>query len=358
MAGPAIMPAEALRFLRRKRLRRSRHWLDVWGTEHAQAFAVAQMTELDMVLQTHRELQRALRAGETLETFRGRLEPWLVEKGWRPRGRGGSVPRRLERIYLTNLRAAAAAGHWDRIQRRRKVLPYLVYRLGPSREHRPDHAAWAGTCLPVGHPWWNTHYPPNGWGCKCLVVQVAEPPRGARTEAPPLDPREWRNPATGQIVEVPRGIDPGWAYNASDHAVPGLAQALTSRLQRLARPRVGVRGAGRAAVERLIRGAIETYLGGPAFARFVQRRANAAPRGDLGAPVALLAPAAQERIGARTPVVVLADAAAAGAAVERWRGVQAALDSAAPRDRGGGRWAFGAWTIEVVDGLPRVSSGP
>ena len=31
----------------------------------------------------------------------------------------------------------------------------------------------AGTLLPVDDPWWQTHYPPNGWGCKCWVRQVS-----------------------------------------------------------------------------------------------------------------------------------------------------------------------------------------
>lgn len=32
-------------------------------------------------------------------------------------------------------------------------------------------------------------------------------------EAPPLDLRPWKNPATGKIEMVPRGIDPSFAYN-------------------------------------------------------------------------------------------------------------------------------------------------
>jgi uncharacterized protein with gpF-like domain len=29
---------------------------------------------------------------------------------------------------------------------------------------RPMHAAWHNTVLPFDHPFWKTHYPPNGWG--------------------------------------------------------------------------------------------------------------------------------------------------------------------------------------------------
>ena len=234
MAGKAVLPREAIAFLRAKGLKPSRHWLSVWREEHASAFTVAQMTRQDLLRQTHRELQRVLRKGETFESFQERLQPWLEAKGWAPTGRGGDVPTRLRRIYHTNLRAAHLAGQWDGIQRTKQLLPWLVYGRSISEEKRQDHLAWVGLCLRADDPWWNTHYPPNGWGCKCWVRQVAEPPAGTVTRAPRIRKREWANPATGEIVEVPEGIDPGWDYNAAAHAGLGTVQALTDRLQRMA----------------------------------------------------------------------------------------------------------------------------
>ena len=236
MAGPAVLPREAIAFLRAKGLKPSRHWLSVWREEHASAFTVAQMTRQGLLRQTHRELQRVLRKGETFESFQQRLQPWLEAKGWAPTGRGGDIPKRLRRIYHTNLRTAHLAGQWDRIQRTKSLLPWLVYGLGPSEVHREQHAAWAGLCLRVDDPFWRTHMPPNGWGCKCWVRQVAEPPEGATTKAPLIETRPWTNPATGETVHVPRGIDPGWDYNAAEHAGLGTVQALTDRVTRLAAP--------------------------------------------------------------------------------------------------------------------------
>ena len=51
-------------------------------------------------------------------------------------------PRRLKTIYSTNMRTARAAGQWERIQRTKATHPYLLYELGPSGEHRPEHVAW------------------------------------------------------------------------------------------------------------------------------------------------------------------------------------------------------------------------
>ena len=33
------------------------------------------------------------------------------------------------------------------------------------------------------------------------------------TRAPREGTYEWVNPDTGEIIDVPKGIDPGWAYN-------------------------------------------------------------------------------------------------------------------------------------------------
>ena len=37
---------------------------------------------------------------------------------------------------------------------------------------REEHRALHGITLPPSDPFWDTHYPPNGWNCRCRVVQV------------------------------------------------------------------------------------------------------------------------------------------------------------------------------------------
>lgn len=287
----------------------------MWREEHAVAFTVAQMTRDALLAEVHAALLQALREGETLEAFRGRLQPWLEQRGWAPKGMGGDVPTRLARIYRTNLRTARAAGQWDRISRNAELLPYLVYELGPSEQHRPEHAAWAGLCLRVDDPWWNTHYPPNGWGCKCRVRQVAAPPAGSRTEAPAVRLRTWRNPRTGKAKKVARGIDPGWDYHVGGQRTVGVNAALLRRCERAVETR-GPESAARM---------IERHLAGPGFQWFVERpRGRASPerpregkarweaRTELieATPVGLLSPPTAVRMGAASPVVRLIEVVA------------------------------------------------
>nr|DAW69739.1 MAG TPA: minor capsid component [Caudoviricetes sp.] len=88
--------------------------------------------------------------------------------------------RKVDETYNRNyLRAeynfatasAEMAAKWEQYERDGDRY-YLQYRTVGDNHVREEHAAINGTTLPVSHPFWDTHYPPNGWNCRCLVVQV------------------------------------------------------------------------------------------------------------------------------------------------------------------------------------------
>lgn len=62
---------------------------------------------------------------------------------------------------------------------------YLQYRTAGDGKVRPEHAALDGVTLPMSDPFWDEYYPPNGWNCRCTVVQVLRDRYSAtdRTEA-------------------------------------------------------------------------------------------------------------------------------------------------------------------------------
>ena len=67
-------------------------------------------------------------------------------------------------------------------------------------------------------PWFDTHYPPNGFGCRCTVRTLSEHQleREGRqvSQAPPLHRTERINARTGEVYgAVPKGIGVGWDYN-------------------------------------------------------------------------------------------------------------------------------------------------
>ncbi len=235
------VPDEVKSYFSDKGLKPAFSWQDVWGEEHAFAFTVAKAVDLELLTAFASTLQQSIDAGEGLESWKARVLPELARLGWdRPRlvadptGAGKdkevnfAAPRRLETIFWSNVRTARAAGQWERIQRTKEGLPFLLYVRTTSAEPREEHLGWVGLILPVDHPFWETHFPPNGWGCKCSVRQLTarEAARLLKepgyTDIPPEEGfSDFENRRTGEVVKVPFGVDPGWGTN------PGLSRART-----------------------------------------------------------------------------------------------------------------------------------
>lgn len=237
-------PPEASRFFANKGLRPSFSWQDVEPEEHAVAFAVAKAAHMDVLTTIRGELQTALDEGLPFAQFQKSLRPKLQELGWWGYGEArdtttGAVkparlgsPRRLRVIYNANIRSARAAGQWERIQRTKAALPYLQYRLGPSERHRPHHETKDGLILPVDDPFWARWYPPNGWGCKCWIRQLtrAHAERLGVDDSPNVPMREVQNTRTGEIKQVPIGIDPGWERNPGQLRQRAMEDMLAGKL--------------------------------------------------------------------------------------------------------------------------------
>lgn len=48
----------------------------------------------------------------------------------------------------------------------------LQYRTAKDDKVRPEHARLDGVTLPPSDQFWEEYFPPNGWNCRCTVVQV------------------------------------------------------------------------------------------------------------------------------------------------------------------------------------------
>ena len=129
--------------------------------------------------------------------------------------------RRLDVIYETNLRTAEAAGRWKQMEVLKKERPYLRYVCMNLPTSRKEHMAWHGLIFPKDHPFWDTHYPPNGWRCRCMVQELSEKDlsrHGLKVSDGskiPYDGTEpWYDKRNDRTLEVSRGVDPAFNYNA------------------------------------------------------------------------------------------------------------------------------------------------
>lgn len=231
--------AEALAFLRQKLDLPTRAWDDLLGAAHDRAFVVAGAMQADLLADLRAAVEKSIAQGETLESFRRDFGRIVAERGWTGwAGEGSKAGQawRARMIYETNLFTSYSAGRYQQMRAVADARPYWRYRHSDaSVVPRPQHVAWDGLILRSDDPWWQTHYPPNGWGCKCYIETLSArelrrqglavtgdadiPYNGTVTQV---------NPKTGEEIQLPDGVDRGWDYapgaNADQSLVDLLAQ--------------------------------------------------------------------------------------------------------------------------------------
>ncbi len=231
---------EAIDFLKAKLPEASVAWDSLAGPVHAKVFTVAGATSADLASDIHQSLVEALANGETITSFRKGFDAAVQKHGWAYNGKRGW---RTNIIFDTNMRTSHMAGRWAQIEANKERRPFLQYRTAGDARVRPAHRQWNGRIFPVGDSFWSTHYPPNGWNCRCTVraYSQADLTEKGLQQSPPY-PMETRQVVSrdGTVTDVvPKGIDPGWDHNVGQSWInPELA--LGHKLARLPRELQGL----------------------------------------------------------------------------------------------------------------------
>ena len=287
-----VAPEKALMFFRAKGLSPTFSYLDAIGKTSQQAFTVAKMMDVDMLAQVRASMDSALANGTTFREWRETITPILQAGGWWGRKEvvdpltGQTVvaqlgsPARLETIFRTNMQSAYAAGQWDEIQAGAADAPFLLYDAIDDFRTRPAHAAWDGKVLPANHPWWRTHFPPNGYNCRCGTIALSRTDlqrMGLAVSPEPSDGTyQWTNPRTGEVVQVPTGLDPGFAANPGVSGLQNLRALLDEKVAALGPEE---RRAARSSIREHDQ-AVERTGAGIIAARTAQAAADAQPAVD------------------------------------------------------------------------------
>ena len=219
--------AEMVRFFLRKLNLTTDHWTDIYTREHDWSFVVAGANRDALVMDFRAAVDKAITEGTTLEEFRKDFDRIVAAHGW---DYNGGRDWRSRVIYETNLNTAYAAGRYEQLQ----AAPYWQYvHADWVTNPRHQHLAWDGLVLRRDDPWWQTHYPPNGWGCQCSVRglwlrDLQAMGKEGPDEAPEVHMVErligQRNPRGPRLVLVPEGIDPGFEYIPGSSRQRGAAE--------------------------------------------------------------------------------------------------------------------------------------
>ncbi len=238
-----LPPQKAVAYFRSKGYAITWNWYDTWQEAHAKAFTVAKVMRADILMDIRSMVDKALKDGLTFEQFRKELEPRLREKGWwgkkEVRGPGGrqvvqlGSPYRLRTIYETNMQTAYMAGRYQGMKENAEKRPYWMYIQVQRATKRAEHAVLHGKVFRHDDPIWKTHYPPNGWRCKCRVRALSK--RRLEAEGLNIESSQGRldtfekQIATNKLetakvtrYTTPGGRsvtpEPGWNYNVGEAA--------------------------------------------------------------------------------------------------------------------------------------------
>lgn len=241
---PKVIPHEAIEYITSKGLATSYNWAEIYAKEHASVFTVAKIMELDVLDSIHESVIEAVAEGQTFHTFRKNMLEKLGEEGWGTYAQKDEVTgeditrlsdKRLKKVYQVNKTQSYHTGSWHRFEANKATHPYLRYRLGPSLKHRPDHKSFENLVLPVDDPFWQTHMPMNGWGCKCWVQSLTrdKAEKAGISDSPKIEYHDWENKATGRKHKVPKGISPGFEYNVGRHREHKALEMVTDKLSQV-----------------------------------------------------------------------------------------------------------------------------
>lgn len=246
---PSLTPQEFARLFRqtpqgaveslqkRGKLTQTLSWQDLWHGEHSTQFTISRLARLDLLKDFHDAILASVEGDLSRRDFMKDMQSLLEKSGWWGKKEvidqaTGEIlkttfdSKRLRLILDVNTRHAYAAGQWQRIEQAKHSHPYIRYVTKRDEKVRAQHRDWHNTVLPVDHPFWDTHYPPNGWRCRCTVRAMTQreydrgtDPKGGPLKrfAPKVEYQDWKH-KDGRIEQVPLGIDPGWNYNPGNPA--------------------------------------------------------------------------------------------------------------------------------------------
>jgi SPP1 gp7 family putative phage head morphogenesis protein len=168
----AVESRDVVDWLDRKQPLPIGRWDSIGSEEYARSFTVANSMRSDIVADIYRELLATFDEREGERAFADRVIPILRDKGWIDSER--ELARRVRLIFDTNLRIARSTARWQRFQRGKGSRPYLRYSAVGDRRTRPSHMALDGIILRIDHPFWQRHFPPWDFNCRCSVRTLAD----------------------------------------------------------------------------------------------------------------------------------------------------------------------------------------
>lgn len=163
--GFDVAPDDAIDYFKKKRVVTSRQFDRLADDARSAAFTVGGVYKQDILQGFKSEIVSALENGTPQQTVVNRFKDLLAGAGHRELGNF-----HLETVFRTNMQMAYGVGRRKGLEAVAADLPFWTYHTVGDDRVRPTHAVLNGITFPSNHEFWDTHFPPWDFNCRCSVT--------------------------------------------------------------------------------------------------------------------------------------------------------------------------------------------
>jgi SPP1 gp7 family putative phage head morphogenesis protein len=195
---------EAIAYFKQKLPLPSTSWDTFADAAQDYAFTLATVTEAELLNDVYNLVLSGLENGDSYGEFKKGFDSAIDKAGWNPANR----PWRTNLIFNQSLRQAYQSGRYKQMTDPEvlKLRAFWQYVHRDSRVPRPHHLALDGKIFRADDSFWQTSFPPNGFGCRCGVVSLSQRDlerSGLTVDEPPQSYVTVVDKVTGDRKKVP-----------------------------------------------------------------------------------------------------------------------------------------------------------
>lgn len=128
--------------------------------QRQQAVSIAGLGQVEQIKHVMGLVDNQLDGGGTFADFQNAVKKGDIDI---------NLPRhRLDNIFRTNIQGAYGRGRWYQQQQNKDERPYLMRDGINDIRQRPAHRVLSGIIRHIDDPFWNIHYAPDDYRCRCV----------------------------------------------------------------------------------------------------------------------------------------------------------------------------------------------
>lgn len=166
-----VAPEEAIDYFKRKRILTEKTFNKLDREAKAASFYISGIYREDLLTAFKSEITDALESGQSQKYVLKQFKDILDGAGHRELG-----DWHLESVFRSNMQSAYGVGRRKAMEETADLLPFWEYSAVNDDRTRQTHRALDGIIYPANHEFWETHYPPWGFQCRCTVIARMDMP--------------------------------------------------------------------------------------------------------------------------------------------------------------------------------------